>query len=71
MPKFVGGAMIVFGLVVSATGQYWREPVSAFLTTPKWSADLELWLPFWPFEPFLALFIIGFGALLLTKARAR
>ena len=70
MPKVVGGAMIVFGLVVSATGQYWRKPVSSFLTTPKWSADLELWFPFWPFEPFLSLFIIGFGALLLTKARA-
>jgi len=69
--KVFGGAMIAFGLVVSATGQYWQKPVSAFLTTPRWSADLELWLPFWPFEPYLSLFIIGFGALLLTRARAR
>ena len=69
--KVLGGVMIAFGLVVSATGLYWQKPVSAFLTTSKWSADLELWLPFWPFEPYLSLFIIGFGALLLTKARAR
>jgi hypothetical protein len=69
--KVLGGVMIAFGLVVSATGLFWQKPVSAFLTTPKWSADLELWLPFWPFEPYLSLFIIGFGALLLTKARAR
>ncbi len=68
--KVVGGAVIVFGLVVSVTGQHWQKPVSAFLTTPQWSADLELWFPYWPFEPFLSLFIIGFGALLLTKARA-
>ncbi len=70
LPKVVGGAMIAFGLVVSVTGQHWQKPVSAFLTTPQWSADLELWFPFWPFEPYLSLFIIGFGALLLTKARA-
>ena len=68
--KVLGGAVIVFGLVVSVTGQHWQKPVSAFLTTPQWSADLELWFPYWPFEPFLSLFIIGFGALLLTKARA-
>jgi DMSO/TMAO reductase YedYZ heme-binding membrane subunit len=70
LPKVVGGAMIAVGLVVSVTGQHWQKPVSAFLTTPQWSADLELWFPFWPFEPYLSLFIIGFGALLLTKARA-
>ena len=69
--KVLGGVMIAFGLVVSATGQYWQKPVSAFLTAPKWSANLELWLPYWPFEPYLSLFVIGFGALLLTKARAR
>ncbi len=68
--KVVGGAVIVFGLVVSVTGQHWQKPVSAFLTTPQWSADLELWFPYWPFEPFLSLFILGFGTLLLTKARA-
>ena len=33
--KVLGGAMIAFGLVVSATGQYWQKPVSAFLTTPN------------------------------------
>jgi len=37
------------------------------LLAPAWSANLELWLPFWPFEPFLPLFIIGLGTLLLTK----
>jgi DMSO/TMAO reductase YedYZ heme-binding membrane subunit len=68
--KVSGGAIIVFGLVWSAYGLYWQERVTGFLTAPKWSADLELWLPFWPYEPFLSLFIIGLGAMLVTKTRA-
>ncbi len=68
--RVFGAVMIAVGLVISATGQYWQKPVSAFLTTPRWSANLELWLPFWPYEPYLSLFVIGIGALLLTKARA-
>jgi hypothetical protein len=62
-----GGALIAFGLVAAATGLQWQEPVSGFLLAPGWSANLELWLPFWPFEPFLPLFIIGLGTLLFTK----
>lgn len=68
--KGLGGAIIAFGLIVAATGLQWQKPVSAFLTAPKWSADLELWLPFWPFEPYLSLFIIGLGTMLVTRARA-
>ena len=67
--KVLGGAIIAFGILVSATGLYWQKPVTAFLTAPKWSADLVLWLPYWPFEPYLSLFIIGLGAMLVTKAR--
>jgi len=68
--KGLGGAIIVFGLLVAATGLQWQEPVTAFLTAPKWSANLVLWLPYWPFEPYLSIFIIGLGTLLVTKARA-
>ena len=67
--KVLGGAIIAFGLFVSASGLHWQEPVTTFLTTPKWSADLVLWLPYWPFEPYLSLFIIGLGTMLVTKAR--
>ena len=66
--KALGSAIIVFGLVWSAYGLYWQERVTGFLTTPEWSADLVLWLPFWPFEPFLSLFIIGLGTMLVTMA---
>ena len=66
--KALGSAIIVFGLVWSAYGLYWQERVTGFLTTPEWSADLVLWLPFWPFEPYLSLFIIGLGTMLVTMA---
>jgi len=67
--KVFGGVIIGFGLLVAATGLQWQETVTAFLTGPEWSAKLELWLPYWPLEPFLSLFIIGLGAMLMTKAR--
>ena len=68
--KFLGGVVVAFGLFISTSGRHWQEPVTTFLTTPKWSADLVLWLPYWPLEPYLSLFIIGFGALLLTRVKA-
>ncbi|NQY64400.1 MAG: hypothetical protein HRT38_11825 [Alteromonadaceae bacterium] len=64
--KTLGSAMIFFALIASAIGMHWQKPLTAFLTGKPWSAELELWLPFWPFEPFLPLFILGLGTLLIT-----
>jgi DMSO/TMAO reductase YedYZ heme-binding membrane subunit len=69
MSKILGGAFVALGLVASATGSHWQDPASVFLTLPRWSADLAVWFPFWPFEPFLPLAIIGFGTLLFTLSR--
>ena len=69
--KALGGSLIALGLLVAATGLHWQEPVTDFLLAPAWSANLVLWLPYWPFEPYLSLFIIGLGALLMTKSPAR
>lgn len=66
--KLPGAAIIALGVVVAATGRQWQEPMTAMLTAPAWSANLELWLPYWPFEPFLSLAMIAFGTLLATKA---
>jgi hypothetical protein len=68
--RTMGGAIIIFGLLVAATGLQWQEPVTDFLLAPAWSANLVLWLPYWPFEPYLSLFIVGLGAVLLTKSSA-
>jgi hypothetical protein len=67
----LGSLVISAGLVASASGQYWQKSVSSVLSAPQWSADLELWFPYWPFEPFLSLLMIGFGVLLLTKSKTR
>jgi sulfoxide reductase heme-binding subunit YedZ len=67
----LGGAIIAFGLFASVGSFYLQKQITAFLTTPQWSADLVLWFPFWPFEPYLSLFIIGFGTMLFTKVGAR
>ena len=68
--KMFGGALIAFGVFVASTGLQWQKPVTDFLLAPGWSANLVLWLPYWPFEPYLSLFIIGLGTLLVTKTRA-
>ena len=68
--KWLGVLLLVFGVAVAATGRQWREAVTGFLTGPQWSADMVLWLPYWPLEPFLSLFIVGFAALLLTATRS-
>ena len=68
--KVCGTAMVILGLLVAATGRDWQSTVNGFLTAPAWSANLELWLPYWPLEPFLSLLIIGFGTLLMTRARS-
>ena len=68
--RVAGGALIALGLVAAATGLRWQDAVTTTLTTPGWSETLTLWLPFWPFEPFLPLFIIGVGTLLATRTRS-
>ena len=67
--KIFGGALIALGLFVASTGLQWQKQVTDFLLAPAWSANLVLWLPYWPFEPYLSLFIIGLGTLLATKTR--
>jgi DMSO/TMAO reductase YedYZ heme-binding membrane subunit len=69
--RIVGVVTIICGIAISATGLHWQAPVTAFLTAPNWSANLVLWVPFWPFEPYLSLFIIGLGTWLLTEARSQ
>ncbi|MEM9317232.1 MAG: hypothetical protein AAGA95_21710, partial [Pseudomonadota bacterium] len=64
----LGLGLIVLGIVASATGSLWYETVSGQLLSPLWSQQLEQWLPYWPFEPFLSLLSIGIGVWLLTAS---
>ena len=67
--RAAGSVIIVLGLLVAATGREWQGAVTSFVTTPAWSANLELWLPYWPLEPFMSLFIIRFGTMIFTSAK--
>ena len=64
--RVLGAVLIGFGLAASATGLQWQQVVTEFMTSAAWSAELELWLPFWPLEPFLPLLTIALGTLLFT-----
>lgn len=66
VPRLAGTVLIAMGVVVAATGLSWRAPVADFLRSEPWSAKLELWLPFWPFEPFYSLALVGAGTWLAT-----
>lgn len=67
--KLFGCLFIATGLAASVSGALWRESLSEFLLGPEWSATLELWLPFWPFEPFLPLVALCVGTLAFTGQR--
>ena len=64
--RALGTALVSCGLAASATGLTWQKPVTEFMTSAAWSAELELWLPFWPLEPFMPLLIIALGTLIYT-----
>ncbi len=68
---FIGLFLIAFGLSLSVLSLYWQNSITQTLTSFSWSSTLELWLPFWPFEPFLSLMIIGLGTMILTKENAK
>ena len=67
--KCAGISLIAAGVIASATGFLWQKTMTELTTIPTWSADLVLWLPFWPFEPFLPLFLIGLGTMALTTSK--
>lgn len=61
-----GKVLILAGLLLAVTGSWWQEPISGLLLASAPSQTLELWLPFWPFQPFLPLGVLGLGTWLLT-----
>ena len=66
----LGAGLIFVGLIGAATGKYWFEGLSSLVSSPAWSAEMALWLPFWPLEPFMPLILMGAGVYLATKGRA-
>jgi len=69
MDQYFGIVVVLLGLTMSVTSLYWQAILTKYLTFFSWSAMFELWLPFWPFEPFLSLMITGLGVMLLTRKK--
>jgi hypothetical protein len=71
-PAFLlmGIVVVGIGLITATFSSLWREPVGELLTGYAMTRIPELYLPYWPFEPYLPLFIIALGAFLTTRSRA-
>ena len=65
----VGMAMVGIGLIVAFSGLAWQAPVEELLTSHALTRWPELYLPYWPFEPYFSVFIIAFGVFLTTMSQ--
>jgi len=72
--RILGQVVMALGLAMAVSGHIWYPSVSSFFYAELWPASvvsLQLWLPFWPLEPFMPLITIGIGAWLLTLRPAQ
>ena len=67
--RFVGSVVVLMGVIAASAGTVWAKPTIEFLTGYAMTKSMELYLPYWPFEPYLPIFIIALGAFLTTKYR--
>lgn len=65
-PAFVllGSLLVLSGLAAVGSGSIWAKPTIDFLTGHAFTRLPELYLPYWPFEPYLPIFIIALGVFL-------
>jgi len=61
-----GIVLIGAGLAVAASGAAWQGAAEEFLYGYTFTRIPELYMPYWPFEPFLALAVILGGVYLMT-----
>ena len=62
--KVVGGLMIGGGLAAASMGSVWQAAAEAYLYGYALTQIPELYLPYWPFEPFLSLAVVLAGMML-------
>lgn len=69
--KLMGIVVMGIGLIVVTFGSPWQKASEEFMSAYAFSEWLGLYLPYWPFEPFIPLFVILLGVFLTTKSRAQ
>ena len=62
-----GYLLILAGLVAASIGRAWQPVSEQYLTGYAVTKIPELYLPYWPFEPYLPLFAIALGIFLITR----
>ena len=68
--KFMGYVVIACGIWAASFGSVWRASTTEILTGYAITYLPEKYLPYWPFEPFLPLFVIALGVYLTVRFRA-
>lgn len=66
--RFAGMVTVTIGLIAGGIGSSWYPALHNILTGYSFTRVPELYLPYWPFEPFLPLLIIGLGFFMLTRS---
>ena len=66
----LGLIVVAVGVLGTSSGSLWSEPAHLHLYGYLATEFLELYVPYWPLIPFLPMFVILPGALLLAKSRA-
>ena len=71
LARMAGIVLIGAGLVAASIGSAWQATAARYLYGYALTEIPELYLPYWPFEPFLSLAVIMLGVYLLrTGGRA-
>lgn len=66
--RVAGIGLVGIGLIAASLGLVWRPAAGELLYGHAITRIPELYLPYWPFEPFLPLCIILLGAWLMTTS---
>ena len=67
--RLAGIVIIGLGVAAATFGSAWREATGELLYGYAFTRIPELYLPYWPFEPFLPLSIIALGTYLVGTSR--
>ena len=67
MPVLAAWALVFIGLAATVVGTFWGLAAYDQLWDTQLFAPLEKWMPYWPFIPFLPLFIVLSGAALRIR----
>ncbi len=67
--RLIGYAAVACGIWAASFGAVWRASTTEILTGYAITYLPEKYLPYWPFEPFLPLFVIALGVYLTVRFR--